>query len=64
MIKTVCVCDRCGQMTEDPVVVTFAAMDIRNPRPNYWFVFYLCDTGTFWLINSMDVVRLASRNSD
>ena len=42
----------------------FAAMDIRNPRPNYWFVFYLCDTGTFWLINSMDVVRLASRNSD
>ncbi len=42
----------------------FAAMDIRNPRPNYWFVFYLCDTGTFWLINSMDVVRLASRNLD
>lgn len=42
----------------------FAAMSIRNPRANYWFVFYLCGSDTLWLINSLDVVRLASRNSD
>ena len=36
MIKTVCVCDRCGQRTEDPVVVTFAAMDILTREASEW----------------------------
>lgn len=29
----------------------------RNPRPNYWFVFYVKATGRFWLINSVELVK-------
>ena len=29
----------------------------RNPRPNYWFVFYVKATGLFWLINSVELVK-------
>ena len=40
----------------------FAAISCPNPRPNYWFVFYIKDIDTIWLINSMDFVKIASRN--
>ena len=30
------------------------------PRPNYWFVFYVRDIDTMWLIHSSDVYRLSS----
>lgn len=33
-----------------------------SPRPNYWFVFFVKDTGRMWLINSMDIPSLASVN--
>lgn len=40
----------------------FAAITCPNPRPNYWFIFYVQNKDTFWLINSMDFVKIASQN--
>ena len=44
----------------------FAAINCPNPRPNYWFVFYIWDIDTMWLINSMDLtnpnLKLSSQN--
>ena len=34
----------------------FAAINI-DPRPNYWFVFYIRDIDKMWLINSMDIIN-------
>ena len=45
--------------TEDGL---FAAIPCPNPRAHYWFIFYIRDLDTFWLINSEDFVRLASKN--
>lgn len=41
----------------------FAAISCSNPRPNYWFVFYVKQHDTIWLINSMDFVKEASQNA-
>ena len=40
----------------------FAAMKC-IPRPNYWFVFYIRDIDRMWLVNSEDLIRIASINS-
>jgi len=40
----------------------FAAISCPNPRPNYWFVFYVKRHGTLWLMNSMDFVKEATQN--
>lgn len=40
----------------------FAAISCPNPRPNYWFVFYVKQHDTLWLINSMNFVKEASQN--
>lgn len=40
----------------------FAAISCDKPKDNYWFVFYIKDIDTMWLINSKDFVKLASRN--
>lgn len=40
----------------------FAPLNCPNPRPNYWFIFYVQNHNTLWLINSMDLVRIASKN--
>lgn len=40
----------------------FAAISCPNPRPNYWFVFYVKAHDTMWLINSMVFVNIASQN--
>lgn len=40
----------------------FAAISCPNPSPNYWFVFYIKDIDTIWLINSQDFVKIASKN--
>lgn len=29
----------------------------KNPRPNYWFIFFVKEKGTYWLINSLDLVN-------
>jgi hypothetical protein len=41
---------------------TFSAMTIRDPRPNFWFIFYSEAAETYWVIPSRDVVKLASVN--
>lgn len=42
----------------------FAAMKCPNPRPNYWFVFYVKSLDKFWVINSEDFQIIASRNGE
>ena len=39
----------------------FAAMTI-NPRPNYWFVFYIRDINKIWLFNSLEIVNYKKLN--
>lgn len=39
----------------------FAAIKCDDPRPNYWFVFYIQNIDRMWLINSTDFVNIASR---
>ena len=39
----------------------FAAMTI-NPRPNYWFVFYIRDINKIWLFNSIEIVNYKKLN--
>lgn len=41
---------------------TFAAMEIRKPRRNFFFIFYSELAKTYWVMPSLDVVKLASRN--
>lgn len=43
---------------------TFAAMEIREPRENFLFLFYseVCDT--YWVMPSLDVTKMASRNKN
>lgn len=41
---------------------TFAALVIRKPRPNFWFMFYSEPLAKYWIIPSEDVVRLANVN--
>ena len=44
---------------------TFAAIHVRKPRPDFWFIFYseaTGDRGTYWVMPSMDLVRHANIN--
>ena len=44
---------------------TFAALTVRDPRPNFWFIFYSEDTGkngTYWVMPSLHLARLANVN--
>lgn len=41
----------------------FAAFNF-DPRPNYWFVFYVKQHDTLWLINSCDLAKISSRNRE
>lgn len=43
---------------------TFAAMEIRDPRENFLFLFYSEACNTYWVMPSLDVVQLASRNKE
>ena len=42
----------------------FSAMQIRNPRKNYFFLFYVehLDVGAYWIFPSLELVEKASRN--
>ena len=31
--------------------------DLKQAKPNYWFIFYVKNINTFWLINSMDIAE-------
>ena len=39
---------------------TFAAMEIREPRPNFFFVFYSEAAGTYWVMPSLDLIEQAN----
>jgi hypothetical protein len=41
---------------------TFAAMEIRKPRPNFYFIFYSEAGNQYWIMPSLDVTKLATRN--
>lgn len=43
---------------------TFAAIEVRNPRPDFWYIFYSDATkgGTYWVIPSLELVKLANIN--
>lgn len=39
---------------------TFAAMEIRKPRPNFYFIFYSEAANQYWIMPSLDVTKLAT----
>jgi hypothetical protein len=41
---------------------TFAAMEIRRPRPNFYFIFYSEAANQYWIMPSLEVAKLATRN--
>ena len=40
---------------------TFAAMEIRKPRPNFYFIFYSEAADQYWVMPSLEVAKLANR---
>ena len=40
----------------------FAAMEVVNPRPNYFFVFYSEQANTYWVVPSEELIQLARQN--
>jgi hypothetical protein len=40
---------------------TFAAMEIRKPRQNFFFIFYSEAANHYWVMPSLEVARLANR---
>jgi len=40
----------------------FAAFDVNDPRENFLFIFYAERLASYWIIPSLDLVRLGSRN--
>ncbi len=40
----------------------FAAMQIPDPRPSYFFIFYSEQANMTWIIPSLELVKLASQN--
>ena len=41
---------------------TFSAMNIRQPRRDFWFLFYSEPLDTYWVIPSLHLVKLGSKN--
>ena len=41
---------------------TFAALEVRDPRPNFMFVFYSEGANTYWVMPSLELVREATEN--
>lgn len=41
---------------------TFSALEIREPRENFLFLFYSEACDTYWVMPSLEVCRLANRN--
>lgn len=39
----------------------FAAMDIRNPREEFFFIFYSEHANTYWIIPSLELIEEANR---
>lgn len=43
---------------------TFAAMNIQDPRPNYFFIFYSEGADTYWILPSQDVLDKGNINKE
>jgi hypothetical protein len=43
---------------------TFAALAVRDPRPNFMFVFYSEGADAYWIMPSLDLVKEATRNKE
>jgi len=41
---------------------TFAALEVRNPRPNFFFIFYSEQADSYWIMPSLDLVKEANQN--
>ena len=41
---------------------TFSAMEIRQPRKNFFFIFYSEQAETYWIVPSLELIREATRN--
>jgi hypothetical protein len=41
---------------------TFAALEVRNPRKNFFFILYSEQAGCYWVMPSLDLVKEANRN--
>ena len=41
---------------------TFAALQIRQPRDNFWFIFYCEAADIYWVMPSKKLVRLSNEN--
>jgi len=39
---------------------TFAAMEIRNPREDFYFIFYSEKIDTYWIVPSLQLIQLAN----
>ncbi len=42
----------------------FAAMEIRAPRENFYFIFYSEQANTYWIIPSLELVQQANQNKE
>jgi len=40
----------------------FAALEVRNPRPNFFFIFFSEQADTYWIISSLNLIEEANRN--
>lgn len=40
---------------------TFAALEVRNPRPNFLFMFYSEQADCYWIVPSLELVREANK---
>jgi hypothetical protein len=43
---------------------TFSALAVRDPRPNFMFVFYSEGANAYWIMPSLDLVTEATRNKE
>mgnify|MGYP001322723313 FL=1 len=41
---------------------TFAALEVRNPRANFFFIFFSEQTNCYWVIPSLELIKEANRN--
>lgn len=42
----------------------FAAMEIRQPRENFYFIFYSEQADTYWVVPSLELVQEANQNKE
>ncbi len=43
---------------------TFAALEVRKPRPNFFYVFYSEQADTYWVLPSTELIQEANQNKN